>query len=118
MAFYDEMAATAVELIAEFGMAMTLVRVTEGAYDPATSTQATTSANHTATGIKLDYRQSEIDGTMIRVGDQRVFLAPDVAVTPRTGDKLTISGESWQVVQASAAAPAGTVVVHKLQVRK
>lgn len=118
MTLYSDLAATAVELLAEFGAPVTLVRVTPGAYDPETGTSTQTTTSHAGTGVKLDYQQDEIDGTLIRRGDQRVYMAPDLAVTPRTGDTLTIGGESWQVIESRPLAPAGAVVLHDVQVRK
>lgn len=118
MTFYSDMAATASELLAEFGMAVTLSRMTQGAYNPATGTNTNTPTTHAGTGVKLDYEQSEIDGTHIRVGDQRVYLAPDLAVTPQTGDTLTIGAEVWKVIASRPLSPAGVVVLHDVQVRK
>lgn len=118
MTLYNDLAATAVELLAEFGMPVTLVRVIPGAYDPDTGTSTNTTANHDGIGVKLDYEQREIDGTQIRRGDQRVYMAPDLAVTPRTGDTLTIGVESWQVIESRPLSPSGVVVLHDIQVRK
>jgi hypothetical protein len=118
MSFYSEMAATALELLTEFGMSVTLNRVTPGAYNPATGTSAPSSAAHAGIGAKFDYDQDEIDGTKIRTGDQRVYIAPSRAVTPRTADTLTIGSELWQVVASRPLAPAGVVVLHDVQVRR
>ena len=118
MTFYSDMAATANELLAEFGMGITLTRTTPGAYNPATGGATDTTANHAAIGVKLDYAQSEIDGSLIRVGDQRVYLAPSLVVTPQTGDTLTIGSEVWGVIASRPLSPAGTNVLHDVQVRK
>lgn len=118
MSFYDDMAATANELLAEFGMPVTLVQVTTGAYDPATGSTSNTENNVSSIGVKLDYEQSEIDGTHIRQGDQRVYMAPSLSVTPKTGDKLTIESEVFQVILSRPLSPAGTSVLHDVQVRR
>jgi hypothetical protein len=39
MAFYDDMAATAAELLAEFGKPLILRRTNPGTYDPVTGTE-------------------------------------------------------------------------------
>lgn len=115
--FYEDMAATAVELLAEFGAAVTLNRITPGAYDPATGTTVNVSTPYAGTGAKFDYEQKEIDGTNIRTGDQRVYMAPDLAVTPQTGDTLTIGAQVWQVIASRPLDPAGVVVLHDCQIR-
>jgi hypothetical protein len=118
MSFYDDIAATAVELLAEFGAPVTLTSVATGSYDPATGQGATTPTNYPATGVKLDYEQREIDGTNIRSGDQRVYLAPDLAVTPKTGDRLTVGASVFQIIASRPLSPATTTVLHDVQVRR
>ena len=96
---------------------MTLTRTTAGAYVPGTGVTEST-VTYSVTGVKLDYEQSVMDGTLIRVGDQRVYAAPSLSVTPKAGDKLTIGSEVWDVIKSSPLSPAGTVVLHDIQVRK
>ena len=55
---YADLAATAVELLADFGMAMTLTRPTDipATYDTATGVATPVGPDiYTVTGIKLDY---------------------------------------------------------------
>lgn len=115
--FYDDMQATAIELLAEFGVPRVLTRVTTGAYVPGQGT-TTTESTFTANCIKLNYRQTDIDGTLIKQGDQKVFISPDAANTPETGDKITFPDGDWTVVQSAPIAPGDTTVIHDAQVRK
>lgn len=115
---YAEMAATAAELLAEFGAPVTLTRITPGTYDPDTGTVASTTAAHTANGVKLDFEQRHIDGTNILQGDQRVYLDPLIAATPQAGDTLTVGAKVFTVVASRPLAPAGVVVLHDVQVRR
>lgn len=117
MTFYADMAATAGELLAEFGQDVTLVRGLTGAYTPATGTATVSGTNSYGKGVVLDYNQRDIDGTLVRQGDQRVYLSVDVGVTPQTGDSLLIGGQKWSVVASRTLAPAGTAVIHDVQVR-
>ncbi len=114
---YSETAATAAELLAEFGAQVTLTRITPGVYDPATGTVVNSGATHVASGVKLDYEQRAIDGTNILQGDQRVYLDPLIAAAPQAGDTLTIGAEVFTVVKSSPLAPAGVVVLHDVQIR-
>ena len=116
---YARMAATATRLLTRFGGPLQLVRVLPGAYDPATDTLSGGSeTSHTVTGAKFDYEQDDIDGTVIRKGDQRAYIAPTAAVTPQTGDVLTIDGEQWNVVASRPLKPASVIVLHDVQVRR
>ena len=118
MAFYDEMAALADELLVEFGAPATLTRVTPGAYDPATGTTTPdVTTTWTGTGAKFDYEQRAIDGTNIRTGDQRVYLSNVGIVNPQTGDTLTIGGVVLNVVASRPLKPASTDVLFDVQCR-
>lgn len=118
MAFdYDDIAATASELLAEFGQDVTLTRGTAGTYNPATGKATVSDTTATGKGVVLDYNQRDIDGTLIRQGDQRVYLSVDIGVTPQTGDSLTLGGKEWAVITSRTLAPAGTAVIHDVQIR-
>lgn len=116
---YDDAAATADELLAEFGQSCVLGSVTDGEYDPATGTAGPVSTPHAVTAALLAYPQKFIDGTLIRVGDKRALVSPiGLTVAPKPGDTLTdAAGAVLNVVDAKETAPAGTVVLWTLQVR-
>lgn len=116
---YAKTAATAARLLERFGRSATLNRTTPGAYNPATGAPAAgTTTPHACTAALFEYSQRDIDGTHIRVGDQRAYIAPDIAVTPQTGDTLTIGGDAWSVIASHPLSPAGVVVLHDVQVRR
>jgi hypothetical protein len=117
---YDNIAAVADELLAEFGQSCSLGSVTDGTYDPETGEAAPASTPHPLTAALFDYPQRFIDGTLIRTGDKRV-LASSVGLTvePKPGDTLTDAvGKVYQVIDAKATVPAGTAVLWAIQVRK
>lgn len=116
---YAKTASTATRLLQRFGRSVTLTRRTPGSYDPTTGGPgAGTTAAHAGTAALFDYQQKDIDGTHIRVGDQRAYIAPDLAVTPQTGDTLTVGSDVWSIIASRPLAPAGTVVLHEAQVRR
>jgi hypothetical protein len=116
--FYSDMAATAVELLEEFGQAVIVTRVEEGEYDPSDGTGTSTSTPYPGMGVALDYRQDQIDGTLIRQGDRRIYIAPDLGMVPKTGDTVTLAeGAVLNVVASRPLSPAGTVLLHDVQVR-
>lgn len=93
-----------------------LRRVTAGEYDPATGKVVQTEVDHEAIGVFLDYAQRDIDGTLIRVGDRRVLMAPD-APRPLTGDAVAVDDQVLCVVAVRVTEPAGVAVLYELQVR-
>lgn len=128
MSFYTEVAAIADDLIREFGATTILTRSVPGAYDPATGTVGTpTVTNYTGNAAAFDYAQRDIDGTRIRIGDQKVYLSTVGIVNPITGDTLTIGatlvgdvvtgGTPFTVVESRPLQPALTAVLYECQAR-
>lgn len=115
---YNRMAALSLRLLQRFGAVHTLTRLAPGSRDVEAGTTPTTPTTYSVTGAKFDYAQRDIDGTEVRTGDQRFLMAPNAAVTPQTGDRLTIAGQDWQVIRSSPLSPAGTVVLHEVQIRQ
>ena len=118
---YADLAATAVELLADFGMAMTLARPTDipATYDTATGVATPVGPDtYTVTGIKLDYSVREIDRENVQAGDQRVYLSTDGAVPPKPGDTLRIGSDVFRVMRAGNLSPAGVDLLYDVQVRR
>ena len=115
---YTEIAADADELLTEFGAPATLKRVTAGGYDPATGdTTLPGAAEWTSVGVKLDYEQKQVDGTLIRRGDQRILLSVINMVNPQTGDTLAIGADVFNVIESRPLQPALVPVLFDVQVR-
>ena len=114
---YQRTAATAERLIKDAGQALTLTREVAGGYDPdigATHTTVTASGD----GVLLNYSAHNIDGTLIEVGDCKLFIGPSLSVQPIAGDLIAVGGESWRVVASRPLSPGGTVLLHECQVRR
>lgn len=122
MSLYSELAETADDLLADFGAAVTLTKIGTGTYNPATGAATQTGTTYTAVGAKFDYEQKDIDGTKIKHGDQRLYLSPKQTngadlPTPSTDDRVTIGSAVFSVVASRPLSPAGTVVLHDVQLR-
>jgi len=117
MSFYVDMAATAKELLTEFGQSVTLTRQTVGAYDPATGAAAVTTSAQTATGALFDYKNSQIDGTLIVAGDRRLILSAVGITAPQVDDTITANGRTYTIKAVSETNPAGTAVIFTCNVR-
>ena len=120
---YDEIAADALEAIQEAGQAVTLnIPGSGGGYIPG---QGVVPANPATTaegiGVLLDYTQREIDGTVIKHGDQKLLLAPQIEVVPTTAHTVTAMhlgvSKTFSIKHVTAVAPAGQPVLYILQLR-
>lgn len=126
MAFYDDMAAVALELITEFGSEQTLRDVTAGVYDDISGTWTTppSDISQPAQLILLDYTLQEsgqqyAEGSEIRQGDKKIIIAAKgLAWPPALTTKVDVGGVLWQIVNIKEANPAGTPLVYFCQGRK
>lgn len=119
MSFYTGLRSTAARMLGDRGQVMTLRKRTPGAYSPSAGSATVTATDYSATGAAFDFAALLIDGTNIQRGDKKVLLSAEgLTVEPDAGDMLVIAGTVYNVVAVQPVAPAGTVVVHKLQVRR
>lgn len=125
MAFYDDMAAVALELITEFGQVGTISDVAPGTYDPATgATTGDTPITQTAQMILLDYTLQESgakynEGTQVLAGDKKILIAAQgLAWAPMMTSRITADSDVWQVVNIKVSNPAGTPLVYEIHGRK
>lgn len=119
MAFYDEMAALALELIAEFGQPVTLRDIHPGEYDPDNPGSGEVILEQTAQGILLDFTGLEFQNdTLIVRGDKKLKLAAlGMGWKPRPLIKADVQGKTWTVINFKEVNPAGTPILYELQVR-
>ena len=114
--FYDNLASTASRLLNSYGQTIAFSRETgtiaagTGVYTPGTP------ITFTGKGADFDYLDSELIDTMIERGDKRIIL--EAGTAPEIGDKATIGGVEYRVINVQTTAPGGTVVKYDLQVRK
>jgi hypothetical protein len=121
MAFYDEMAVMALELITEFGQPVTLRDTVKGVYDPSTGkTGPDTVTERTAQGILLDFTGQEFQtNSLIKIGDKKLKIAASELTAPPTLlSKVIVQGKTWSIVPPlKEINPAGTPLLYELQVR-
>lgn len=120
MAQYDSAVALALRLITKFGQSATLVQAsrsqqTAQPWKPDTTVET----SYSVKAVFLDYKINEIDGELIRRGDQRVYVpASGLAVVPGPGDHLERDEERWTVIVCVPLNPGGTQIVYTLQARR
>ncbi|PNG32197.1 hypothetical protein A1395_22075 [Pseudomonas protegens] len=121
MAFYDEMAVMALEMITEFGQPVTICDIKPGEYDPETGFAGPdTIIEQTAQGILLDFTGLEFqNNSLIKQGDKKLKVAAQgLAWAPDLLNKVVIQGRTWSIVPPlKEINPAGTPILYELQVR-
>jgi hypothetical protein len=130
MAYDDRAQATAARVLAPKsaggkGQQVTLEVTTPGKYDPTTgSTGSGSITRQVGSGIEEHFRSTQIDGSLIMVGDVRFMLSP----LTTDGDLITTAvvdalveypdGRKWRVKGAEPFSPAGTLVYTMLHLRR
>ena len=114
-AFYDDMRATTLGLLTEFGKTVELIRVSNdvGDYDPVTGTfPPAPDTILTGKGVLLDYLANEINGTSILSTDRKMLYQGDALLVD---DKYN----NWRVFALDNLDPdeSGTILV-TAQMRK
>lgn len=96
---------------------VTLVKVATGARDPAAPASgglSVTTTSYATRGIVADYRQSQIDGTLIQQGDRQVKLLggllAKLGVTPEPGDRVVAESETFTIVPEGVSRDAAGAV--------
>ena len=121
LSFYDEMAATTLNLITEFGQPVIIRATTVGEYDPDTgSAPPDTITEQTVQGILLDFTGQEFqNNSLIKQGDKKLKIAAQgLAWVPNLLNKVIVQGRTWSIVPPlKEINPAGTPILYELQVR-
>ncbi|WP_085731202.1 MULTISPECIES: hypothetical protein [unclassified Pseudomonas] len=121
MAFYDEMAVMALEMITEFGQPVTISKTEPGEYDPDIGGESPgATIEQTAQGILLDFTGQEFqNNSLIKQGDKKLKIAAQgLEWVPDLLNKVIIQGRTWSIVPPlKEVNPAGTPILYELQVR-
>lgn len=115
MTFYDDMAQTAQEMINEFGRDITRHRP-GGSYDPGTDINTDSGIDFSVKAVFTEFKQSEIDGTIIVRGDKKALISSVTA--PVMNDLLIDGAEQYRIVNVETIKPGDTEILYKAQVRK
>ena len=66
-----------------------------------------------------DYLSSQIDGTLVKIGDIKLFVDPtNMTVTPKTDDLIISGSEQWKVKSVKKNVVDTTIVLYTLQLRR
>ena len=112
---YDRSAATAARLLDKFGQQGTITRM-ENTGQPWKPVQ--NKVNYPCRLVVLSYTAKDIDGTLIKAGDKKVYVsAIGLKIEPKTTDKLLIQGKENTIISVDELNPAGTPVYYVCQCR-
>lgn len=123
MTDYTKAAARADASLRRKGGVVVLRRELPGEYDPENGGPgAGSTTEYTGTAVKLNYSQDDIDGTLIKQGDQQLLLSPlqrDGAPMPLpvSGDLVLIGAKIYSVQSVVDLQPTDTSLLFTLQLR-
>ena len=121
MAFYDEMAVMALEMITEFGQPVTIRQTEPGEYDPEQGGEIPGATfEQVAQGILLDFTGQELqNNSLIKQGDKKLKIAAQgLEWAPDLLNKVVVQGRTWSIIPPlKEINPAGTPILYELQVR-
>ena len=83
-------------MIRQYGKAVTLVVVTSGTYDPATSRAPITAEDLPIKALVQDYNGKALESDLVERGDKQIYIAGAEA-TPKNGDRVVIDGAAYLV---------------------
>ena len=113
---YARLQSTAGRLIARFGQSGTLTRSTK---PDAVLGGEPVGTPYPVTLVPMTYEAREIDGTLIKAGDVKLYLsAVGLPIDPKPGDQVTVNGKTFRIVNGDPNLYDGmTPVVHICQAR-
>lgn len=110
----------AVNLIAKFGQSASVVKKGNASGFDGSGNILATTADTTIIGTVtplLKYKQSEIDGESVLMGDSYVFF--DSSVTPEIGMMITINSIQFRIINITTLTSVDDINVYRrLQLRK
>jgi hypothetical protein len=119
---YSEIAELSAELLSEFGRTITQKRISNGAYNPATSSVVQVTTTRRRYGALFEFSQQSLSGgqyirgSMVESGDKQLLL--DTTYDVELSDIFTIGTQEYTVVSIAETNPAGMPVLYELHVRK
>lgn len=112
-------AQTASRLLEQYGEPVSIVFPSATpAFDPITGQPQTPGASTTITGFGYPsaYRDSEIDGDVIRAGDIRLVLEK-VATAPEVNTSAIVDGKTYRIQSVQKIRRTGSDVIYVCQLR-
>ena len=110
-------------VLVEYGTEMSMFTVGEGSYDVSSGkVTANSKSEIKAIGFEAEYDPKEIDGTLIKSGDRRVFMLTESplsdAIIIRAADySVNVNSSNWPVVKIKPIGPSNQSLIYDVQMR-
>ena len=114
---YAKMQATAKRLLKRFGKSITVIVLTGKPYDAATRTNTPVYTDSIGYGVKTNFNNSEIDGSLILSSDIKLIIE-NLDLRPVIDSLVTLSGVEYRVSSVGVVEPADINLVYVLGLRK
>lgn len=114
MAFdYAKAAATAKRLLVKFGQTGVIPRTESEPPANEWEPPVETTVEHEVTAAVLPIHERDVDGTLIKAGDQQIIIAAEgLTIEPTTTDRVILGGEIWTLTSIKPLAPGGITVIY------
>jgi hypothetical protein len=115
---YTAKATTAAKLIEKFGGPVTLREPGEDEYVPGVGMVPGEPVDWPAAGVKFNYEQDAIDGTLIQQLDQELYLSAVDIPRPNTTHKIIIGSAQFSIITVGSIEPYDVPILYILQIRQ
>lgn len=113
MSWSERAKQTGARLAENFGAEIILLHVTEGAYNPATRTRATTTTPYTVQATVTTRAEHDAAGRLVK-SDKRTVLIPasglPAGVKVTKSDRIQLGDDVFAILDLQVQSPAGTVI--------
>lgn len=120
MSFSSDLAATAAELLTEFGQPVIVTRFGMGVQNPLTGVVTPSETVSTETGVMLDFEYrsfgESMAGTNVLLQNNK-RLVMTVVTKVKAGDHVEVDGEIYRIMVAKLVNPAGTRILYDLWIQ-
>ena len=118
-AFTDGLDKDVLDVLLEFGETtpLSFTRTDVSTYDSNTQTYSGPVTTYTADSVPIDYKTNEIDGSTVKVGDNRVLINRP-SVEPDINDRVLFRGNTYRIMSIERYGANSVNVVFILQLRK
>ena len=105
------------QLVNDIGKDLTLRKVSEGTYDPATGAATNTDTDTSVKGIVLNYKDGQFDGDIVQRGDRKIVLRASDSVVPEIQDLVIDGSDNYRIINVRQIEQAETDLVYVCQGR-
>ena len=106
------------KFIPQYGVEITFTQRNEASFDPILGQKTSNTVVFTGFGVKSDYNQNEIDGTIVKSGDVKILLE-NTETIPKIGDDAAVNGSgTFRIMDVNLTSPAEETIIYTLQLRK